>query len=149
MKRIKELVFTIVDTKPVVDQQKRNAYKYEFLSPFLDFLETDIDDKQPYPVSVPDIHKMWDYKNELNTLLSRYNSIGMDAVLDVDNFIDKLNNMNLEWVEFKTWYKETTYELRKRYYKSLLRNDQSQDVSQGSLSTLNSLKERIKNNNTF
>ena len=149
MKRIQELVFTIVDAKPVVDQEKRNAYKYEFLSPFLDFLENDIDDKQPYPTSVSDIHKMWDYRTQLKNLIIRYNSIGMDAVLDVDNFISKLNDMALEWVEYKTWYKETTYELRKRYYKSLLRDDQSNNVSLSSFTSLDSLKQTIKNNNTF
>lgn len=145
--RLQDFVFAVVDTKPVQDVEKRNGYKYEFLGPFLSYLETELDENLPYPSSVMDMHKMFDYKIKLNTLKDRYKSIGLDCVSDVDQFLNELNEMRLEWTEFKTWYVNTAYELRKRYYKSVLREDNSQNVSTPTFTSLDSLKEKIKQAN--
>jgi hypothetical protein len=147
--RIHNFVFAVVDTKPTKNEDAKNAWKYEFITPFLDYLENDLDDKLPYPTESADMQPMFNYKTKLKLLSNRFNSIGIDAVLDVDAFISKLNEMRLEWTEYKKWYKESAYKLRETYYKSVLREDKGQNVSNPHHTTLDVLKQKIKNNNTF
>jgi hypothetical protein len=147
--RLHNFVFAIVDTKPTVDAEKKSAYKYEWLAPFLDFLETDIPNDLPYPSDVPDMKLMFDYKLELQTREQRYNSIGMDAILDVDAFIQKMNDMVCEWLDHKKWYKETTYQLREKYVRQLLSKENEENVSNPHQTTLDSLKSKLQTNNTF
>jgi hypothetical protein len=115
----------------------------------MDYLEHELDDRLPYPADVPDMQPMYEYRVHLQTLKDRFASIGMDAILDVSAFFQKLNDMASDYYDHKKWYKDTAYKLRKRYYSPLALNKDLEDVSNPHQTQLDTLKSKYKTNNTF
>lgn len=148
-KRLHELPKAIMDAQPTKDAQAKYDYYHNWVVPFMDYLENELDDRLPYPADVPDIQPMYEYRVYLQNLKDRFASIGMDAILDVSAFFQKLNDMASDYYDHKKWYKDTAYKLRKRYYSPLALNKNGEDVSNPHQTTLDSLKSKYKNNNTF
>ena len=148
-KRLHELPKRIMEAQPTKDAQAKYDYYHNWVVPFMDYLEHEFDDKLPYPKDVPDIQPMYDYRKHLITLKDRFASIGMDAILDVPTFFQKLNEMASDYYDHKRWYKDTANKLRERYYSSIALNKDVEDVSNPHQTTLDTLKEKIKNNNTW
>ena len=148
--RVHELVYGVIDTYEVSDAEKRKAYKYEFILPFLDYLQNELDNRLDNISENKNSQMlpMFNYKKKLNILRERYETIGADAVLDKDYFKSNLEEMCLDWYEHRSWYEKSAYTLRKDYYSRINREKEPVLKFNKSFSEIDGLKDLITKNPT-